>query len=162
MSDENRKLPVGAATANCKRCQKTPVPSNFGSPRKCAFNSNGIFTSDNWNCVTACELRALAGEGWDNKKDAESFFVRRDDRSYAAIWIPPHPEDVPDGERVGPFRGGGFIAMTWYKDRGQTEIMIRVDPRDGGMPDEAGLPLTAHEAEAALENLQLAVRELKL
>ncbi len=34
-----------------------------------------------------------------------------------------------------------MIAMTWYKHRGQTEHIIRVDPRDGGQPNEAGLPI---------------------
>lgn len=39
--------------------------------------------------------------------------------------------------------------------------MIRVDPRDGGMWNEAGLPLTMIEAEAALENLRIAVSRSK-
>ena len=147
------KLPLGAATANCTLCRETPVPSNFASLRKCAFDSRGVFTSDNWNCVTAGELRALAGAGSDDKKDPDSLFVQRNDKSYAAIWIPPHPEDVPDGERIGPFRGGGFIAMTWYKHHGCTDIMIRVDGAYGGHG-----PLTAHEADEALENLRLAGR----
>ena len=85
----------------------------------------------------------------------------RDDRSYAArkphllwstIWIPPNPNEAED---EGEFRGGGFIAMYWYKHRGQTENIIRVDPRNGAMIDVAALPLTAVEAEIALVNLDI-------
>ena len=46
--------------------------------------------------------------------------------------------------------------MCWYKERGRVEIMLRVDPRDGGTWDKAGMVLTADEAEAALVNLELA------
>ena len=151
VAGEQKQLPVGAASANCKLCRETPVPSYFGSPRKCSFDESGVFTSEGWNCVTANNLRDFAEQETD-----ESFCIRRDDETYAALWIPPHPEDVPSGKRFGPFRGGGFLAMTWYKNRGRTDLIIRVDPRDGGLPDKAALPLTVREAEAAIENLTLA------
>ncbi len=149
------------STANCKACKETPEPDYYGSPRKCAFDENGIFTEDNWNCVTANALRLLAGESshWgENHKESDenSFYVYRNDRSYAALWIPSHPNDIPDGKECGPFRGGGFIAMYWSKHRGQTEGIIRVDARDGGQWKDAGLPLTVTEVEAALENLTIA------
>lgn len=46
-------------------------------------------------------------------------------------------------------RGGGFIAMSWYKSRGRIEIMTRVDG------DPISTPLTVAEAEAAIENIQI-------
>jgi hypothetical protein len=143
-------------TANCKLCKETPVPDNMASPRLCAFNRDGYFTTENWCCVTALRLRALCGEASRPANEGYRLYIRRDDQSYGALWVPPHPHDVPEGERIGPFRGGGFIAMSWYKGHGQTEVMIRVDPRDGGQLDEAGLPLTMREAEEAIENLRLA------
>lgn len=149
------------STAVCQLCKNTPVPANFGSPRLCAFDHSGVFTHHNWNCVTAIKLRQLAGE-WDYDvayKSGESFYTYRDDRSYASMFVPPHPSDP---EHEGFFRGGGFIAMTWYKHRGQTEIMIRVDGRDGGGYSESGLPLTLQEAEAAIENVTIYKKELQL
>lgn len=142
-------------TANCRLCRETEVPSYFASPRRCAFDQKGIFTPDNWNCVTANKLRSLAGEGTP-QITTESMWVRCEDQNFSALWVPPHPDNVPDGERFGPFRGGGgLIAMSWYKSRGCTEIMIRVDPRDGGTYEKSGLPLTVDEAEAAIVNLEL-------
>ncbi len=126
-----------------------------GSAPRCAFES-GVFSSDNWNCATANALRELSGERNWQTKEKDSLWLRRNDQSFAAMWVPAHPEDVPDGDRCGPFRGGGFIAMTWYKHRGQTEMILRVDPRDGGTVDKCGLPLTIAEAEAAIENIRLA------
>lgn len=150
--------PIPKPTANCKLCKQIPQPTDYLSPRLCAFDRRGNFTRENWNCETANALRQACGEDLGSKGSEESLYVRRSDQSYAAIYIPPNPEDVPDGDMVGPFRGGGFIAMSWYKSHGQVDAMIRVDPRDGGMWDRAGLPLTRREAEAALENLKLARR----
>jgi hypothetical protein len=139
----------------CALCDTVPVPAYYGSPRVCAFDDAGIFKSENWNCETAVELRVLAHEnGFEDARSNESLYLRRDDQSYAALYVPPHPADAPDGEQYGPWRGGGFIAMSWYKNHGRTDIMIRVDPRNGGLIGEAGLPLILREAEAALENFR--------
>lgn len=141
-------------TANCKLCKQMQVPTDFASSPLCAWDSEGNFDSENWNCETAIALRTAAGEGKEQHSD-ESFWIRRDDTSYAALFVPPHPEDIPDGELIGPFRGGGFIGMTWYKHRGRTDVIVRIDPRNGGMPKDAGLPLTLVEADQAIENLKL-------
>ncbi len=142
---------------NCKYCKETPVPSNYGSPRQCAFDESGNFTGSNWNCVSANLLRYAAGEhegeppqpGWQKK-----LYVYADDASYAAIFVPPHPEDIPDGKKVGEFGGGGFIAMSWYKHRGTIQVMTRVDSwKDGRYESE---PLTQAAAEDAIDNLIIA------
>lgn len=141
----------------CKGCLAQGKPEFFASDPKCAFES-GEFSPDNWNCATACELRVFMGESCYREEDKpwyEGFWVRRDDQSYGALWIPPNPNDA---ETVGCWRGGGLIAGYWYKGHGATDMLIRVDPRDGGR-DEIGKPLTLVEAEAALENLRFVKSE---
>ena len=74
--------------------------------------------------------------------------------SYAAIYVPPNEEDVPYGEELGEFRGGGFIAMTWYKHRGQTEVIVRVDGWNSETKTPEARPLTLAEAETIIVNLR--------
>lgn len=135
----------------CKRCRERGRPANFGSEPKCAFRT-GEFTSDNWQCATALEIRTLMGE---EGPMPDGFYIRQEDQSYGALCVPPNPNDIPEGDEVGPWRCGGLIAGYWYKNRGQTEMLIRVDPRNGGMEEKAALRLTLVEAEAALENFKL-------
>jgi hypothetical protein len=141
--------------SKCTLCIAQGWPSNFGDEPRCAFET-GEFSSENWNCATAVAIRMLMGEGWDDSKTHDNFYVRRDDQSYGALFVPPHPEDIPEGKQVGPWRGGGLIAGYWYKHRSQTEMLIRVDPRNGGKEPEAAKRLTVQEAEAAIENCCLA------
>lgn len=57
----------------CKLCTEQGQPVNFGSQVRCAFES-GEFSSDNWNCATACAIRAFMGEGWgDDGKNEDNF-----------------------------------------------------------------------------------------
>ena len=70
---------------------------------RCAF-SNGIFSSDNWNCATMNKLRKIAKE--------ESLFWRNDE--IGSIGVVPVDLD----EFVG------FLVMIWYKERGQIEQAI--------------------------------------
>lgn len=134
----------------CKACVEQGQPANFGSPVRCAFES-GVFSDQNWQCATACQLRELAGEG-ETREDQhrDGFWTRRNDTSYAALYVPPHPDQE---EHEGEWRGGGFIAMTWYKSRGGTDVMVRVDGWEGGK--HCAVPLTREAAEAALVNILL-------
>lgn len=143
--------------AKCKLCVEQGWPEHFGSEPCCAFEA-GEFSSDNWNCATANAIRRLMGEGdWgDKERNDEAFYVRRDDQSYGALFVPPNPERDED---EGPWQGGGLIAGYWYKHRGQTEMLIRVDPRNGGMEQDAAKPLTLEEAEEALECCLLARKD---
>lgn len=134
--------------AKCKLC--VGRPEYFGGERRCAFGT-GEFSSDNWLCATCVAIRQLMGES--GEETDENFYVRRDDRSYGALFVPPLQQDAPD---EGAWRGGGMIAGYWYKHRGQTEMLIRVDPRDGGQENDAAKRLTLEEAEAALECCQAA------
>uniref|UniRef100_A0A6M3X6K6 Uncharacterized protein n=1 Tax=viral metagenome TaxID=1070528 RepID=A0A6M3X6K6_9ZZZZ len=78
----------------CKHWKK--IPSCCVGDLVCAFNLNGDFDSDNWNCYLMNQLRDIAEE---NK-------VWSDDQ-YCSI--------IPYGE------GGRFAVLYWYKSRGKTE-----------------------------------------
>ena len=84
----------------CPRCAADVRPTNFGSDRTCAFNADGSFTPDNWNCAT---LDALM--------ERECFDERRSDESIQIIW----------GDNFG-----GFIVLTRYKNRGCTSSALLV------------------------------------
>ncbi len=143
----------------CPLCIKRGRPANFGSEPRCAFRA-GQFSTDNWACATANILRTFV----DEENSAYHWRLRYDDQSYAALFVPAHPQDIdaPEEQRLyGPWRGGGMIAMYWYKNRGQTEGIFRVDPRDGGLFKDASLPLTLVEAEAAIINLTLFSEKLR-
>lgn len=134
----------------CKLCIQRGRPAHYGDDPKCCWpkgEPDEPFTNDNWSCATADKLRDLAGEDGLEPSD-ERMYVRRDDQSYAALYVPPNPHQLED---EGEFRGGGFIAMTWYKHRGTTDVMVRVDGWQDGKGQTA-LPLTLAEAEAALAN----------
>lgn len=79
----------------CKMCQERGKTWE-GSDPACAFGEN-LFNSHNWNCATMNELRDIAFKlGLTNRNDSDS-------ASFGAV----------------PF-GEGYIAMTWYKNRGAT------------------------------------------
>lgn len=70
---------------------------------KCAF-SNGIFSSDNWNCATMNKLREIVKKA--------GLFWRDDDMGSIGIL----PIDLDEFV--------GFLVMLWYKERGQVEQAI--------------------------------------
>jgi len=113
---------------SCKLCSTRPVPSCYGSPRKCAFDDSGNFTGNNWNCETANELRELMEAGSD-EHSGTAYRTRYDDESIGVLATENH----------------GFIVATWYKERGRTgQIVLMCDantPR----------PITVDEAESILE-----------
>lgn len=91
-----------ANTFLCPRCAADPKPEHFASERQCAFDAEGHFTPDNWNCVT---LNALIGD---------------------------NPRVIQGGSEqleVTPVNGteyGGWIVTTRYKRRGCTSSAIWV------------------------------------
>ena len=88
-----------------------------GGP-KCGFLANGTFTAANWNCATLNALRAVA------------------ERVYGV--------DESIGVVRCPDLFGGFVVLTWYKDRGATSNAVWM----GDSP--ITLPLTLDIADAAL------------
>ncbi len=87
----------------CKRCEERGGKTWHGDDPKCGF-PEGTFWRGNWNCATLNQLRYLA-EDLDNR-------VYGMDESAALI---PMPED-----------DGGFILLTWYKNRGSISGAFRV------------------------------------
>lgn len=88
----------------CKLCEEqAEYWENKVSKPECAF-TNGVFSSENWNCGTMNALRQRSYE-------LETDF--RDDMAAASIGYVPY-DDFHDDEL------GGYIVMTWYKNRGRT------------------------------------------
>lgn len=87
---------------SCQRCQDDPQPSNYRSPRNCAFDLGEGFNPDNWNCATV----ALARE--------HAYDLRWNDLSTAII---------PLMGVSGEFEGEVLI-LRYYKDRGCTDSAI--------------------------------------
>jgi hypothetical protein len=122
----------------CKLCIENPVPQGatytVGSsvvtevwlPRKCAFDENGVFKSENWNCATMIELRKDIGDDWAFSK--KQGYVYGDDQSC-------YVKHVKDGI---------FLILGWYKNRGRTEYA-------GLFCDSMVYPLALKAAEAILE-----------
>ncbi|MFZ4454254.1 hypothetical protein [Salibacterium aidingense] len=114
----------------CRMCWERGKTWNGDDPR-CAF-PGGVFTPNNWNCATMGRLRAMAEENGHCDRDDNSCgsigFVRMND-DYA-------PEDY-DGL-------GGYVVMSWYKDRGKTGHAIVMD-------DHGTQELTLQHAEIALK-----------
>jgi len=78
----------------CKHWEK--VPECFGSPPECAFNKDGSFNPDNWNCGLMDKLRDAAHENE----------VWSEDEHMAII---PYPNQLK------------FGILAYYKSRGRTD-----------------------------------------
>ncbi len=91
----------------CKLCETTPVPDYYGSPRECAFDTEGKFTNNNWNCVTMSRLRALVDDNWDK--------ISSIDDEHAALF----PLDIDCH--------WSFLCLQWYKSRGKTSGAFVID-----------------------------------
>lgn len=111
----------------CKMCAERGKTWNGDDP-KCAFE-NGTFNSDNWNCATMNALRERARElGTDFRDDMEA----------GSIGYVPYAD--LEGDEYG-----GYIVLTWYKDRGRTYGAVVL------FEDEPPCPLTEERALKALE-----------
>ncbi len=94
----------------CPRCAADPQPTDFGSARRCAFQADGSFTDDNWNCATEDVLLGIIfnDDDWE-----ERYSIGGNDESIQII-----PVYRPDED--GFFWGDGWLVMTRYKQRGKT------------------------------------------
>lgn len=80
---------------SCDRCERPKTWS--GDDRRCAFDAEGRFVSDNWNCGSLDWFRTTAAE--------ELFDVEDNDQHAATL----------------PLGDGLFVVLGWYKSRGRTE-----------------------------------------
>jgi hypothetical protein len=117
----------------CKMCEQRGKTWE-GSDPKCAFE-NEVFSNTNWNCATMNELRRIS-------KELNTY--QRDDWSCGSIgYVPMDSENAPDDFDTL----GGYIVVTWYKDRGRTGNAIFIT-------DEETIPLTIKHAELAINNFK--------
>jgi hypothetical protein len=110
-----------------------------GDDPKCAFE-NGVFSSDNWNCATMNRLRMIA---------EILGTTMRDDNSCGSIGYVPVDNDYAPADFD---TDGGYIVMTWYKDRGRTGNAVF-------MTDEGTELLTIRHAELAIKTYEEAFRK---
>jgi hypothetical protein len=91
-----------------------------GSDRSCAFDADGAFTPDNWNCGTIEALMALGLE-----PDGDSIYATDETmqiiRVSEAVEFPEPPDWNPDH-----FEQAGWIVLTRYKRRGKTTSAMHV------------------------------------
>lgn len=123
----------------CPRCAADPQPSGedwtFGSPRRCAFNEDGTFTSENWQCATLEELLAHRGDCWTRGPGCpRGTHIHGDDESLDVFPV------LDEGESCG------WIVLTRYKHRGKTSTATRIDSYESR-------PLTFADAEIAIVGL---------
>lgn len=112
----------------CPACSADPHPKN-SDPRKCAFGDGGLFTTDNWSCVTMLELRKLV----EDFERVGSSLCQANDSSVGVIPIPDWNRDEQ-----------GFVVLEWYKHRGRTPVATVVS-------DDGIALLTLGLAEALVE-----------
>ena len=95
----------------CDRCAADPRPNGAGSDqRRCAFDDDGYFTSDNWQCAT---LEALMDACAVQTDEGAVHGILGNDESLQACY------------RRGNGHGG-WIILTRYKRRGRTTSAIHV------------------------------------
>jgi hypothetical protein len=113
---------------SCRRCIADPRPVGAGSERRCAFDADGAFTPENWNCATIEALLHTQDEGGEFPVNLQFFAP---DESM---------QIVPDS---GTF--GGWIILNRYKQRGETSSAAYVG--DFWPPE----PLTLEIAERVIK-----------
>ena len=102
----------------CQACVTRGKPEHFGSDPKCAFETES-FSGDNWQCVTANEIRGLT----EREDDHRIHHIREENQNYATVSLLAFNLLVHEDEK-------GFIQaqptclwVGWYKQRGRTEGM---------------------------------------
>lgn len=137
----------------CEVCGEEWQPSNFGSPRRCAFDGEGF--GPNWNCGLVSRIRE---EIYNNQNDNNALRYRNDDGigsvGALVIEIPGENPDNPCFDYVLC----GLLVSTWYKDRGATESMEWA-VQDYGFEDDAGRELTKEQAVKIVEYLNQREKE---
>ena len=97
------------------RCRHGDLPENWSEP-ECAFDEEGNFIDDNWNCLLMSKVRCLCNQ-WDEHNPG--FNLWHEDEYMGIIRI-PCIVDLAD-EFVDSPLAGRFAILTWYKSRGATD-----------------------------------------
>lgn len=115
----------------CRLCKERGKTWSGDDP-KCAFDENGIFKGDNWNCATMNKLRNISEE-FDKSM--------RHDMSCGSIGYVPMDNDYAP---IHFDTFGGYIVMMWYKERRRTGNAVF-------MTDGETTELTLEHAELAIQ-----------
>jgi hypothetical protein len=103
----------------CKYCKESNMSGS------CAFPTEGWFHKDNWNCATMNAFRDFICNSAHAYHDLVVGYSR-DDLSAASIGVIRIPEKCVLDDGSGLLKGGGYLCIAWYKDRGRTSSAIRV------------------------------------
>ena len=116
------------ASSTCARCDDPIRPDDFLSDRRCAFDPNGRFTTNNWQCPVANRFRYLAldaaeqgmwrGFGDDKPQSPDATEIRDNDERFVTLSL--IEAGVTSKSRDLP----AAMILQWYKDRGRTNAMI--------------------------------------
>ena len=108
----------------CFRCTKDLQPKNFGTPRLCAFDGDGNFHPDNWNCATLEKLLDVNSQefyGNDESMEIISVFdgwvilnrYKQRGKCSSAVWVgdwwPARCLTLECAERIISKAGGGTV-----------------------------------------------------
>lgn len=87
----------------CKYCEERGKTWEGEDPI-CAFNDDGLFNKENWNCALLNELRELV-----EFLEIETYNKYSEDRIAS----------IPNED--------GFLILSWYKQRGKVDIIAYID-----------------------------------
>jgi hypothetical protein len=89
-----------------------------GSPPYCAFNLDGTFRDDNWNCFLINKLRRFCNQHEDNYSPYGTYWYDNDD--CAGVIYVPFGDFIGEEREPNPL-AGSIVILNWYKSRGCTD-----------------------------------------
>ena len=98
---------------SCSRCLADLQPKHFGTPRQCAFDVDGRFTPDNWNCATIGYLLDLVDKKHNQSRQYQTD-IQGEDESMRIVWGRGHDYD----------HESGWVIFTYYKHRGRASSAV--------------------------------------
>lgn len=123
----------------CERCkdfyERHPLGEEghegtyLGGAVTCAFDENGDFKIENWNCRTMTFLRDYCLEQYTNRDDADGGSI--------GVFT------IPENDLVS-----GYLVLTYYKNRGRTEGAYVM------YSDDSPEPLTLEIADEIIEGVE--------
>jgi len=105
-----------------------------GSDPECAFDEEGVFRDNNWNCFLLNTVRSLMNQDDDEGCPYGKCWWDADE--YQGVLYLPCGDNWWDEERGDLL--GAVVLMTWYKSRGRTgtfRIVSRNTIREGTEKD---------------------------
>jgi hypothetical protein len=128
----------------CEECERPGAKDWEGEDATCAFDSMGEFVSGNWMCgaMRLLRLAAYRGQGQGSQEDGAAFYFRDDRGPASSIGVVHVPEDEAEE------KGGFWVVMSFYKDRGRTSRAYVFSD------DSVPLPLNEELAKEAIKILR--------